>query len=178
MYIYIYLYIYTYQHFWKCNQSSWIKNMFESYIHISINICTYTYMSNCSLSSSKNIRAGQHCWAHTASWTDSFLVLPLTFVVVSRNKVAGTVKRHLFCLNNLIERNPPPRVFFCFFFDQIDIGSLSKMDRLLTPVAGLNLLPEKVSDSPNFFSRNSSFRILFYCVHSWGCGLDSKISQS
>jgi len=55
-------------------------------------------------------------------------------------------------------------------FDQIDIGSLSKMDTLLTPVARLNLLPEKVSDSSNFFFSElflSNFVLLFSFLGLW-----------
>ena len=46
--------------------------------------------------------------------------------------------------------------------------------RFVTPVAGSNLLKEKVWILGTF-SRHSCFRILFYCAHSWGCGVDSWI---
>jgi len=45
---------------------------------------------------------------------------------------------------------------------------------ILGLITGLNLFLEKVSDSlGRTFPRNSSFRIPFYCVLSWGCGVDS-----
>jgi len=56
--------------------------------------------------------------------------------------------------------------------ERVYLGVFNLCFASLTPVARSNLLPEKVFDSPNF-SSEFFIRIPFYCVHSWGCGVDS-----